>query len=69
MTSSCIDPDDVIAELERRQRDGTLMRIVTQSYPCYQASPTYPNLLEEISADGTRILGQFKDNEFKALPD
>lgn len=69
MTSSYIDPDDVMAELERRQRNGTLMRVVIQSYPCYQASPTHPDLLEQISADGTRILGQFKDNEFKALPD
>lgn len=69
MTSSYINPEDVMAELERRRRDGTLMHIVIQSYPCYQASPSHPGLLEQISADGTRMLGQFKDNEFKVVPD
>lgn len=32
MTSSYINPEGVMAELERSRRDGTLMRIVVQSY-------------------------------------
>lgn len=69
MINLSIPPDEILSELNRRRNDGSLARDVITSYPCYQSCPSQPGLLEQISSDGTRTLGIFKDGEFLALSD
>ena len=62
--SAAVEPDDIVADLERARRSGALADRVCETAVRYQASPTRPGLLERIGADGGRTAGRFVDGEF-----
>lgn len=59
-----IEPDAVFDNLESDRRQASLASEVTGSEVVYQASHARPGLLEQISADGKIIIGQFRDGQF-----
>jgi len=62
-----VDPDQAFAALENGRRSGQLAAAVSGSYLRYQAAPTKPGWLEQISPDGKRTLGNFLNGVFKPL--
>lgn len=62
-----LDTDAVFADLQRRDERGELAWSVTTTYPRYQAATSHPGYLEQISADGTRTVGMFRNGVFTAL--
>lgn len=64
-----VDPDEVFASLERDRASGSLASSVTSSSVRYQASINHPGQLEQISADGQIVVGQFSDGVFTPATD
>ena len=64
ITAPVINSEDVFAALEADRESGTLAVSVTTAPVRYQASTEYPGLLEQISADGTVVVGQFSNGVF-----
>ena len=62
-----INPDDVFAALEQERKSGTLTASITSAEVRYQASVTHPGQLEQVSADGSMIVGQFSMGTFTPL--
>ena len=62
-----IDPDDVFASIERDRSLGRLSESVTDVPVKYQASVKYPGQLEQVSPDGTIIVGQFSMGKFTPM--
>lgn len=62
--SAPVSSADVFSDLNKSRADGTLTTFVSSAPVCYQASSSTPGLLEQIHADGTKILGRFSSGEF-----
>jgi len=60
-----IDPDDLFEQLDADRASGSLSQNVTGCKVRYQASVSYPGWLEQICADGSKIVGSFEGGEFK----
>ncbi len=67
VTAAVLEPEQVFAALENLRRSGELGRTVSSAALRYQASPAQPGWLEQISADGTRRLGRFRNGVFEQL--
>ncbi len=65
--SAPIYPDAVFSEVERARASGKLSERVTASAVRYQASRTYPGLLEQIAPNGTITVGTFHNGQFHPL--
>ena len=64
ITAPAINSTDVFAALEANRGSGALAASVTTSPVRYQASAQQPGLLEQISPDGTVVVGQFRNGVF-----
>lgn len=59
-----IDPEEVFKSLEAERESGVLSLMVSNSAVKYQASITHQGKLECILADGTPLIGNFRDGCF-----
>jgi hypothetical protein len=66
-TSTPINPDSVFAAVEQDRQNGQIINKVAESHPRYYASKTHPGLLDQISADGSRMSGSFINGKFIQL--
>lgn len=64
-----VDTDAVFARLATRRASGELAQAVTTSTVRYQASATHPGQLEQLRPDGTVVIGQFANGEFRPSGD
>ena len=64
-----IVPEEVLSDLERDRKNGTLADSVTTSSVRYQISTRHPGQLEQILPDGRVLIGQFHDGVFTPLPE
>ncbi|MCY4364107.1 MAG: hypothetical protein OXE42_18325 [Gammaproteobacteria bacterium] len=64
-----IVPEEVLSDLERDRKNGTLADSVTTSSVRYQVSTRHPGQLEQILPDGRVLIGQFHDGVFTPLPE
>ena len=69
IVSVAVDPDQAFATLDNERKSGRLDQAVSSAALRYQACPTKPGWLEQISADGNRKLGRFCDGVFQPLND
>ena len=67
ITTAAVAAEQVFAALEQQRRSGQLSQSVSGASLRYQASALCPGLLEEISPDGMRRLGQCRDVRFEPL--
>lgn len=58
------NPDDVFTSLAIEVSAGTSTKEIQNGSVRYQASTSHPGLLEQISPDGTALVGEFKDGAF-----
>ena len=61
-----VDFDDVLGEVQMRSASGELSQIIANGKTKYQASVSYPGLLEQIEPNGIVTVGMFKNGEFVA---
>lgn len=59
-----VDPAAVLRALETARQSGKLAAAIAQHPLRYQVSRQHPGYLEQIDADGTVQIGQFKDGRF-----
>ena len=59
VTTGYIDPDNLLAALDANRDNGALTSRVTTSQVRYQASQAHPGRLEQIQANGDRVIGRF----------
>ena len=64
-----IVPEEVLSDLERDRKNGTLADSITTSSVRYQVSTRHPGQLEQILPDGRVLIGQFHDGVFTPLPE
>jgi hypothetical protein len=67
--STSLDPDVVFSRLELQRENGTLPDKVTQAKIWYESSQNCPGLIDQVSFDGKRQSGHFKNGEFIAFHD
>ncbi len=65
--SSAVEAGRVFDDLEAARKDGSLSNSVCLASVVYQACTDQPGLLEQISPDGARVTGRFKNGEFEPL--
>lgn len=58
------DPTEVFATLERARKEGSLPKMASEAGVRYQACAAAPGRLEQIHADGHRVIGDFRAGEF-----
>lgn len=59
-----VDPSEVFANLERAREEGSLPQQASEARVRYQASAAVPGRLEQVHADGRRVIGDFRGGEF-----
>lgn len=59
-----IDPTAVFNQLEKKRVSGELAASVTSTSIRYQASETYPGMLEQLDSKGKVKVGNFKNGVF-----
>jgi hypothetical protein len=59
-----ISSESVFGLVEERRAAGSLNHFVNREKPIYQASESYPGLLEQVEPDGTITVGRFRGGEF-----
>lgn len=59
------NPDDVFASLAIKISTGETTKEIQSQSLRYQASTSHPGLLEQISPNGSTLVGEFKDGAFK----
>ncbi len=64
MTKEHITTQDILKCIEEDKTSGNFKRDVWANGPAYQTSKTRPDIIEQVHADGTVILGNFKNSEF-----
>ncbi|NOY94532.1 MAG: hypothetical protein GXP55_25425 [Deltaproteobacteria bacterium] len=62
-----VDAAEVLGQIESMRSSGQLAREIGGDRVHYQASAAHPGLLEELTPDGGRRLGRFRDGLFVAL--
>lgn len=62
--SAYIDSGEVFAALDRDRVNGMLTQAVSTSQVRYQASLSHPGWLEQVHANGDRIIGRFTEGAF-----
>ncbi|MCT0226007.1 ParD-like family protein [Synechococcus sp. CS-1328] len=62
-----VSPEQVFAAVEADRQSGALQQIVSSAAFRYQASITQPGSLEQITPDGTRIVGLFRHGLFQPI--
>ena len=67
ITTAAVAPEQAFAALEQQRRSGQLSQSVSGASLRYQASKAQPGLLEEISPNGNRRLGQFRHGLFEPV--
>lgn len=67
--AEAVDPDALFAQLDAERVSGSLSQSVTGCAVRYQASATHPGWLEQIRADGSRVVGRFEGGVFQACDD
>lgn len=64
-----VEPDAVFSRLNRKRKNGSLAKSITDGRVRYQASKAQPGMLERVSPDGTVETGMFVNGAFKvAVP-
>lgn len=61
--------EDVLKRVKAAERNGDLLRKLTQNGPAYQTSLTHPEFLEAVYSDGSVILGKFVHGKFVEIKD
>jgi len=59
-----LNPNDVFAAVERDRKTGALAALLNTGEVRYQASTSAPGLLEQISPDGSVLVGTFNGGVF-----
>lgn len=67
ISAPVVPSEQVFAAVDAARTSGTLAQSVSAASIRYQASETHPGCLEQIAADGTRRLGQFRQGVFEPL--
>jgi hypothetical protein len=62
-----MNPEQAFEVLERERLSGRLAKAVSSASLRYQASQTKPGWLEQITPDGRRRLGRFRNGVFEPL--
>ncbi len=62
-----IDSEGLLSEINQKRQSGFLQKDIASSNVRYQASISKPGYLEQVAADGTVTVGQFKGGQFKGL--
>ena len=62
---AAVDPESVFDTMEQARQNGSLTGSVTTAQDRYQASVSYPGLLERISSDGIRSVVTFENGVFR----
>ncbi|QNI71241.1 hypothetical protein CyaNS01_02117 [Cyanobium sp. NS01] len=62
-----VSPEQVFAAVDADRASGILVGAVTTAPLRYQVATGSPGYLEQIAADGTRMLGSFQDGVFTPL--
>lgn len=62
--SAPVQPGEVFSEIERLRQGGQLSSLVSTAPIRYQASTRHPGYLEQIRADGKRVVGRFSSGTF-----
>lgn len=63
--TEAVDPDALFAQLDADRANGALSQRVTGCEVRYQASTAQPGWLEQIRADGSRVVGRFEGGTFQ----
>jgi hypothetical protein len=66
---AAVNPEQAFEVLERERQSGQLTKAVSSASLRYQASETKPGWLEQISPDGRRRVGRFRNGVFEPLQD
>ena len=61
-----VEPGQVFNTVEQARASGSLGKQITQTRLYYEASQTHAGLLDQVSPDGRRQAGHFRDGEFIA---
>jgi hypothetical protein len=69
IVSPPVNPQAIFEQLERSREEGSLQQAVTASRFRYQASESYPGMLERLDANGKKTVGSFNNGVFKPLKD
>lgn len=64
-----VPPEQVFAAVEADRASGNLANAVTRAPLRYQSAACAPGLLEQIAADGTKVVGCFRDGVFTPAED
>tara|TARA_R110001583_G_scaffold192040_1_gene358130 strand:+ start:11715 stop:11939 length:225 start_codon:yes stop_codon:yes gene_type:complete len=65
--NSALDVMALSEEVERDSQSGKLSKdLLVQGNTLYGINPVHPELIERITPDGRRTLGQWRDGEFDA---
>ena len=59
-----IDPNHIFAEVDKANLTGKLGRHITQGTVYYEASQRQPGLLDQVTPDGNRQTGHYKNGKF-----
>jgi len=63
-----VEPEDILAQIEKDRSDGTLSKKVTSAGIVYEASIQHPGYIDRVdSTTKERVTGSFENGEFKAL--
>ena len=63
-TTPPINPQDVFFAVDKANATQTLGQQITRGSVYYEANKDRPDLLDQISPDGTRVSGHFKEGKF-----
>ena len=67
VAGAAVNPEQAFEVLERERQSGQLTEAVSSAPLRYQASETKPGWLEQISPDGRRKVGRFRNGVFEPL--
>jgi hypothetical protein len=67
VAGAAVNLEQAFAVLDRERQSGRLAQAVSSAELRYQASQTRPGWLEQITPDGRRTLGRFRNGVFKPL--
>jgi hypothetical protein len=60
-----IDATQIFAAVERKNKNGSLAKAMTQTSLYYEASKSNPGLLDCVQEDGSRTSGYFRNGKFE----
>jgi len=59
--------EDILKQIEKDKTSSYFKQDILAKGPAYQLSKTKPDMIEQVHADGTVLIGRFENGEFVPL--